>query len=1142
MASIIISGAAFSFGNAFAPGIGGHILSAYGRRVGKKIDQFLGLSTATDGKHLENFRVQDSRYGGAIPLTFGQTRVAGNVIWASDLVETKHESGGVFGKGGVLGSSSSGTTYTYSIHCAVAIAAGPIGGVLTIWGDSKVIYQSGVWKSGIIGSATLYKGTADQAVDPLLQSYVGGAVPAYRNIAYIVLEGLQLKTFGNRLPNLTFEIMPALATIAPVWLGDIDSGVHQQATTLLYGGMPPIISDGSSVRARRMLVGGFTFANSSGALTVAEFDVTGDAPELYARTTSTSFAAVNIQDHSWALAPDERTIAMYCMDAATNPSHRFVIFDSETRTFGPYCTSQFGTPVEQKQIAWLDAQHFVITEVKNGARGLHVFARAGLAIVDMGFFDVWGEGTSTTRLPMCAAQFIAVADGLLYVTSDNYNSFTTLYACPIAWQNNTLSVGTPFNIVSNYDAGSYDGPVVWLLPTGDGEWTIFFSTAMDMHLMSFEPSTTGIVITRPMQTLTNANVTVTDCCQPVCFGDRIVALQTDDVHSTYLMSEIALNDGAFALTTDAVAIAGCTDTRTAIAGARIDQTRLLFLGIGSPVCQITQLGIVRRCATGAGLDQVVAALLTRSCYATADFDVSALNTTTLDGYVLDKQETAASALEPLQVYEPFDLVESDGQLKAVLRGHTSVAMLPASERRASDKTENDPLPLEERTRLQELDLPVEVTIDYLDASRDYEVGSQRARRQATRGAKSVGKITLPVVCSATKAKQIAEARLFSMWAEREQSRMSLSRKWLMLNPGDVIDLGDGLMRVTQARLENGVIEMHGVRVPVKAVTSTAVADGGAVVGATASTTVNSQAFLMDLPLLRVDDDQPGAYVAISGIDGWNGATLWRSADAVNYTMQASFPFAATAGYATTALADAPCYYMDRASSVNVQVLQGNLSSCGDADLLNGANAALLGDELIQFQTATLMAPNLYALGNLLRGRRGTEGSTVSHAIGERFVLLTPGTVQFLPALLTDRNRTYAFRALSNGQTLGGVWDLDFTYALATLRPLAPAHLAGSRANGTGSDLTITWKRRARKNADWVDNIDVPLDETTELYDVEIMNGTKVQRTFASVTTPTQIYTAAQQTADWGTVPSSFTANVYQISSRYGRGQKATAVL
>jgi hypothetical protein len=60
-------------------------------------------------------------------------------------------------------------------------------------------------------------------------------------------------------------------------------------------------------------------------------------------------------------------------------------------------------------------------------------------------------------------------------------------------------------------------------------------------------------------------------------------------------------------------------------------------------------------------------------------------------------------------------------------------------------------------------------------------------------------------------------------------------------------------------------------------------------------------------------------------------------------------------------------------------------------VLNGANLAVLGSEVIQFKSATLVATNTYALTGLLRGRRGTEWAIGTHAAGDRFVLASTAT-------------------------------------------------------------------------------------------------------------------------------------------------------
>jgi hypothetical protein len=110
---------------------------------------------------------------------------------------------------------------------------------------------------------------------------------------------------------------------------------------------------------------------------------------------------------------------------------------------------------------------------------------------------------------------------------------------------------------------------------------------------------------------------------------------------------------------------------------------------------------------------------------------------------------------------------------------------------------------------------------------------------------------------------------------------------------------------------------------------------------------------------------------------------------------------------------------------------------------------------------------------------------------------------------------------------------------ASLKPLAPVHIAGSR---DGSDnLTITWIRRTREHQEWRDLVDVPLGETTEAYEIDILNGSTVVRTLTA-SAQTVAYSAAQQTTDFGSPQASVTVNVYQMSETVGRGFPGSAVV
>jgi hypothetical protein len=114
-------------------------------------------------------------------------------------------------------------------------------------------------------------------------------------------------------------------------------------------------------------------------------------------------------------------------------------------------------------------------------------------------------------------------------------------------------------------------------------------------------------------------------------------------------------------------------------------------------------------------------------------------------------------------------------------------------------------------------------------------------------------------------------------------------------------------------------------------------------------------------------------------------------------------------------------------------------------------------------------------------------------------------------------------------------------ASESLRPYAPMAVAGSRSSG---DLTIIWIRRTRIGGDdsWQDGVtEVPLGEATEAYSIDILNGSTVVRTLSS-SSPSVVYSSADQTTDFGSPQSSISVNIYQLSATVGRGFAASATV
>jgi hypothetical protein len=217
MASLVLSAAGSAAGGALFGPVGAFAGRLAGAIGGSFIDRALfqdsraGPMATREGPRLSDLDVMASTEGAPIPRIYGRVRLAGQVIWATALEEvvTTRTDGGGGGGGGGKGSRSapapsSGTTvttYSYFANFAVGLCEGSVGHVARVWADGKPLDLNGI-------NYRFYPGSEIQAADPLIVAKEGAVnAPAYRGLAYIVFERLPLAPFGNRLPQLSFEVM-----------------------------------------------------------------------------------------------------------------------------------------------------------------------------------------------------------------------------------------------------------------------------------------------------------------------------------------------------------------------------------------------------------------------------------------------------------------------------------------------------------------------------------------------------------------------------------------------------------------------------------------------------------------------------------------------------------------------------------------------------------------------------------------------------------------------------------------------------------------------------------------------------------------------------------------------------------------------
>ena len=243
MAGLILAGV----GSAIGAGIGGTFLGISSMVIGQSIGAVLGraidsmlfaptLKSSQEGPRLNEANVMTSVEGVNIYRGYGRFKVAGNIIWASrlreEIVKETTKSGG---KGGGAKSEVTSTTYNYYANFAVGFCEGEIMDVHRVWADGKLLNLEDF-------TYRVYKGTDTQNPDSMMETKEGsGNIPGYRGLAYIVFEDMQINAFGNRIPQLTFELTKPVTRSDGDAAGDLITGIDLIPGTTEFGYDPRII-------------------------------------------------------------------------------------------------------------------------------------------------------------------------------------------------------------------------------------------------------------------------------------------------------------------------------------------------------------------------------------------------------------------------------------------------------------------------------------------------------------------------------------------------------------------------------------------------------------------------------------------------------------------------------------------------------------------------------------------------------------------------------------------------------------------------------------------------------------------------------------------------------------------------------------
>ncbi len=1218
MASIILSSVGAAVGA--ASGID------YGAQLGMVVAAGISRSIAGtskyhyEGARLDTLAVQTSTYGRMIPMVFGTVRIAGNVIWSLPIKEiattTTTRTGG---KGGsAQKTESSTTTYSYSVTLAIAICEGEIARVERVWADAELLDLSqGVYR--------IYTGDEAQLPDSLIESYEGvGSTPAYRGLAYVVIEDFPMGDFGNRIPNFTFEVtrrtpqddvgaapVESLVTSIMLLPGSGEFVYDTQAEYKITGSS---VSGGVVQSGYQVPLNVHTAEGKANVLvaldqlqdTFPNLQWVGVVVNWFGTSmdigTCEVWPCVEYQANT-VTSPDDWEVAGY-----TRATGRQIGNDAGVLRYG-------GTPDDGSIVR-------LLTELR--ARGLKIFFYPQMLM------DVAGKpwrGNLTG-----AASNVST----FFTKTHGYNAFINHYATLTAGMIDAFAIGTEMRDLNKVTSSTGVFPAVSQFVSlaatvkatlgssvkvtyaadwseyhhTDGGWynldPLWASSSIDMvGIDAYFPLTDGVQTGYDIAPIeagwtsgegydfyytddtrtTKASLSApyawkniawwwsnhhvnpdstttawTPSSKPIwfteygfpsvdgCTNEPNVFIDSTSISSAYPR----FSRGRVDFMAQRVAIAA---TEAVWAGSSMVLNKFLWTWDARPYPYWPDLTSVwadgNNWVTGhwvqgkLGSSHVAAAveqIALRAGLTSDQIDTSNLQML-LDGYVIADRVSARSALEQLMQAFFFTIKESDTSLVAILRDATVDATVDASDcilQKAGDQLVPYVL-----SRQEDLVLPQRQEVNFLNRLLQYETDVEAAQR-STQSATDIASITFSIVLAETQAQSIAETMLSDQWAERSTISLQLPMQYAALEPGDVLVVTDGPIthRIRLSRVQigrPGIVNIKGVIDAAQAwdgYIAPTVGSGGSLVQPNPATRLE----VLDIPALPTDQqDALTLRFAACGIaDGWKGATLVRVMDSGDDEVVLSMVRPATIGSAVSVLGTGSSQVFDEASTVDVALLgNATLASATEASVLNGANVAVLGSEVIQFKNATLVSSGVYRLSGLLRGRLGTEAAIAGHVVGERFVLLDDAVLP-LVIPVSNNGQSWTLRAVTLGDALSVGPESTFTVAAQSLKPLSPVKPLAIR-NTTSGDITLSWFRRARIDAGLRDYVDIPLMEISEQYDVVVMNGGVVARSWLA-TSPSVAYTAAQQVADFGAAPSSLTVTITQRSGLIGPGNPLSATI
>lgn len=1109
-------------GSYFGGPIGGQMGYMAGSMIGNMIDPPKG--THAEGPKLDDLTSQTVSYGTVLGTVYARYLRAGNVFWAKDKVEhaVNTETGG--GKGG--GSPvNTATNYVYTQSFAIGINDLEISGIKTIRANTKLIWTSDenaeagskLTSAEISGYFKIYNGTETQLPDDTMEALDGvGNVPAYRGVAYVVFTDFPLTKFGNTIPTLQFEVIGK------------GNGESKQGTEII------------------------TVYNLTGGYITSQLGENAGSRGEYFRNR---FFSNNL------IFSDSKFTARNLPQIKNSLNYKSEMYSTQfyvdsNRYYGPYSYDlrfediKFNFDFEIAKIYEFERMSGMWEVVRNPP--CHSFSQT--SEYERAIFASMGQlENSNFSLYINSSMIDKPFNG-----SSGYSEF----------RKSILSIGDT-KITSPGDSIFY--AIDNIFPSGkffkgacvsqDQTFAYIFYSDSDYLTLS-DVSYAKIVLDDNKAKIIEEGIFEEQfyfCGMSVSNVDFDSLGVNNSERYSYCASDnkflwlIGRGSNASIFEIDGKVLKRKGSVNTARTQSNIcfyAQNGLLYVNddVGSGIFSANKTMSVDKIY----LDSVVKDQFERAGLNESQFDVSEISSIEIDGYMVGSRSSARANIEPLCNAYFFDVIESDGKLKTRIRGRDVVANITKDDLIIENESSGESRSAFTFKQIQETSIPKEVQVAHINIDSDYAVGMQYARRIDT-ASTDISTLSVPILLTNDVAKRIAETTLYNVNLERETITFSTNLNYIYLEPSDVITVQDNHDNIHTVRIisktegDNYQIQFEAVRDQRSAYIRN---DAGAKPSDQKPQIIkyieDVEILPMNLPIIiESQQDQAVYYIAASAKTNgiWNGSVTYKSLNNQSFSMMSDATFSSNMntvwGICQNNLLSSDCFDFDNRSklTVNLRNKKAELYSKTFEEINESRlNFALIGNEVVQFANAKQIDDGVYEISGFIRGIGGTEVNANSHETAEKFILLEMSKINTILDNLGSINSEFYLAGLSIGK--GSLLNADkkvFSTNGLTIKPLAPYSFEKKLNNG---DFYLNWFRRARINAGLINNIEVPLDESSESYIVEIYSDSDYS-TFVNEYNVNNVsnftYTTSMQNSDFGSIQNSIYVKIYQISSRIGKG-------